>query len=97
MKLTDKEIQALPPDVRERIYTGEKGKLFAIELYYSFGEGELRRVVNRNLYGHEVRRERRILATDGFPILLEPGHWRIVLPRDIVSIEVHQQSGYFPD
>lgn len=79
--------------------------LYTIEVYYNSGHGETCRYVLRNLTAPKLRdvRETIVVAGLALPVATESGmpdelgHWRMVLPQQIISIDIYQQKEYFDE
>jgi hypothetical protein len=68
--------------------------LYSIEIVYRWGaEEKIER--RKNLTEEEMGKFRRNVLVGGMAFMVERGHWKVVCPIDILSIDIHEQSGYF--
>lgn len=89
--------QYLPDELLSRIDAGAKKKLWAIDLLYNTRTGETRPFRKRNLYSDELMKFRETMLRYGFTIEVEPGHWKLILPFDIVEVDLYRQDKYLPE
>jgi len=82
-----------PEDI-ERKALGKKGKLWSIEVLAKHGiwGNETKRFARCNLYSSELMQSRKTMFTHGILMPVDPGHWIIVLPWDIVQIDIYRQK-----
>lgn len=88
--------QSIPPELQELFELGKAGRLWSIEIIYSL-EGVTKQVRKRNLPVEELMKFRETMFRYGLTHPVEPGHWKIVCPVDIFSVDVYKQSSYFPE
>jgi hypothetical protein len=86
--------QTVDPELQKRIDLGKAGKLWRIEVLYKDGH-ETRRAELRDRTGREVREFRASVYLEGIALPVDPGHWRVVSPYDIIQIDVWKQARYF--
>ena len=90
--------QYIPHELKQLIELGKQKKLWALEVIYSVrGEGatKLKRMTNLTL--NELMNFRENMFKYGFKIELEPGHWKIICPMDILEVDLYQQDAFFFD
>lgn len=92
----------IPPELQLRIDAGSKNMLWTVEIIYTVTEGgassgTTRRYQKRNLYSNEMLDFREKMFRYGFTIPLGPGHWKVIIPIDVISVELFKQSRYFPE
>lgn len=88
--------QHIPPELEELFALGKAGKLWAMEIIYTL-EGETKQVRKRNMTVEELMKFRETMFRYGMTHPVEPGHWKIVCPMDINSVDVYKQATYLPD
>lgn len=86
----------VPPEIRELWQLGREGKLWAVEVVYSLA-GATEIVRKRNQTGKEVMQFRQDIFRVGFLHTVGPGHWKVIPPMDIVSVDLYKQDKYLPD
>jgi len=88
------ETERIPPHIIELMALGQH--LYSIETIYRWGAEEKvdRR---RNVTEEELSKLRRNIFLGGLVFMVEPGHWKVICPIDILSMDIHQQSGYFEE
>lgn len=86
----------LPPWVLEKMALGEKKKLWAIEIIYVI-ESDHHRFWKPNLTRDELYKWRESIFRYGITHPLEPRHWLIIPPVDIVKVTCIQQEKYLPE
>jgi len=86
------EKERIPARFAELMALGQK--LYCIETIYRCGPEEKvdRR---RNVTEEELAKFRRNVFLGGLSFMVAPGHWKIVCPIDILTMDIHEQSGYF--
>lgn len=87
-----------PESYREIWDLGEAGKLWALEIVYRLDGNPLtQRKLLRNLTEPKLVETRIRMFSQGLGIAVDgdPGHWKIILPMDIISVDLYQQFGYF--
>lgn len=88
----------LPDTFRELWDLGEAGKLWSLEIVYKMaGSLGTNRKLLRNLTEPKLVETRIRMFSQGLGIAVDgdPGHWKIILPMDIISVDLYQQFGYF--
>lgn len=88
--------QYTPPEVLERQELGRQGKLWTIEVIYN-KDGTSRILRKRNMTDVELMKFRQSMFSFGFTMPVEQGHWSIICPLDIVSVDLFKQASYFPE
>jgi len=74
---------------------------FTIEVYYS-NDAERCRYLLRNMTAAKLKEFREVIVTAGLmlPVARDPGepdeldHWRIIMPQNILSIDVWRQRSF---
>lgn len=85
----------IPPEVLQLMELGRQKKLWALEIVYTTpGENEVKRIWQRNLTGEKLMDFREKMFRYGFTVPVEPGHWKIVCPMDIQSVDLYRQDNY---
>lgn len=88
----DSQEKQIPPHIIELMALGQH--LYSVEVVYRWGsENRIER--RRNLTEEQMGKFRRNLLIGGLAFLVEPGHWKVICPIDILEFDIHQQSGYF--
>lgn len=87
-------MDANPEQAERRKQAGAKKQLWTVEIIYNL-DSESCRVLKRNLYDNEVQVLRENMFRYGFPVPVEPGHWRIIPPMDIARVDLVRQTGFF--
>jgi hypothetical protein len=86
----------MPQEMREWWDLGESGQLWALEFTFTLhGLPEVHRRLLRNLTAPRLKAYRTKMFIEGLTLKKEPGHWIVVCPMDIISVDVYQQFGYF--
>jgi hypothetical protein len=87
-----------PPELQRLIDLGKQKKLWTIDVLYRLtSANEAKRKMYRNLEVYELMRFREDMFKYGFKVGVEPGHWKIICPMDILEVDLYQQSAYFFD
>jgi hypothetical protein len=87
-----------PAELQRLIDLGKQKKLWTIEVCYNVvGTSEAKMKRYRNLEVQELMTFRESMFKYGFKVGVEPGHWKIVCPIDIIEVDLYQQSAYFFD
>jgi hypothetical protein len=74
---------------------GRQKKLWALEIMYNVpGENKTKIIWKRNMTGEELQKTREGMFRYGFEIPVEPGHWKIICPMDIVTVDCYRQDNY---
>lgn len=91
--------ETLPPDkqkeLTERMGLGNAGKLWRIEIIYKKNAGETGRHCLDNQTGAELMNFRAQIFTTGLLLPIDPGHWKVISPWDLLEIDVWRQKKYF--
>lgn len=84
------------PESIKREQDGKAGKLWAIIVLAKHGlwGQETRRFARCNLYSTEIMDLRKSFFTHGILMPVDPGHWIVILPWDIVQIDIERQKFY---
>lgn len=86
--------QNITPELQQRIDLGKAGKLWRIEVLFKLGN-ETRRYETRDRTGKEVREFREVVYTAGLAIPIDPGHFKVISPFDILEVDVWRQDRYY--
>lgn len=90
--------ESIPYELQQLIELGKQKKLWALEIRYNVpGEGVAKLMRKRNLTVKELMIFRESMFKYGFKVQIEPGHWKIICPMDIVEVDLYQQDHYFFD
>lgn len=81
-------------DKMKRISLGKAGKLWRIEVLYKVAH-ETKRVCITDRTGREVREFRELVYTAGLAVPIDPGHFKVISPFDILEVDVWKQDKYF--
>lgn len=84
------------PQDSKRRDDGKKGKLWKIEVLAAQGI-ETRRYARCNLYSSEIMEMRKQFFTVGILMPVDPGHWIVIIPSDILQIDIWRQKTFFSD
>lgn len=84
----------LTPEDIKRMELGKAGKLWRIEVLYKHGNNTCR-VEIRDRTGKEVREFRELVYTAGLAVPIDPGHFKVVSPYDILEVDVWKQDRFF--
>lgn len=88
----------IPKELKQLIEMGKQKKLWALEIRYNVaGQGETKLMRKRNLTVQELMTFRESMFKYGFKVMVEPGHWKIICPMDIVEVDLYNQDHYFFD
>lgn len=79
------------------ITLGKEGKLWRLEFTYRTDVNSVSRHILTNQTGEEIMKIRETMFSHGFLMPIEPGHWRIIQPRNILTVDLWRQSGYFDE
>lgn len=86
-----------PPEVLQLIELGKQKKLWAIEIWYN-KPGEGKQVMwKRNLKSNEAMTWRAKMFRYGIQYPKGPGHWGVICPMDILSVDLYRQDNYVPE
>ena len=90
--------QSIPPELQRLIELGTRKKLWALEIHYSVpGSSEAKLMRKRNMEVGELMSFRELMFKYGFKVMVEPGHWKIICPIDIIEVDLYNQDHYFFD
>lgn len=84
------------PDIHQRRLLGQSGHLWTLEIVFQ-DQGVVDIIRNRNLTDREMLLKRENMFRYGFPVIKEPGHWKIIHPMDFVTVDLYRQSDYFEE
>lgn len=73
---------------------GKQGKLFTVEVVY-YLENEVKKMTRKNMEDGRVKEFRVKIFQEGLTIIRGEGHWSVVPPGDIVSLDIYRQAAYF--
>jgi hypothetical protein len=59
------------------------------------GQNETKLMQKRNMEVRELMSFRENMFRYGFKVMVEPGHWKIICPMDVVEVDLYQQDAYF--
>jgi len=79
---------------QQRRALGKQGKLWRIEMTGKVG-AEVRNHELLNLTGAEVQQFRRDVYSIGIMLPIDPGHWVMIHPADILTIHIWKQNDFF--
>jgi hypothetical protein len=79
------------------ITLGKQGKLWRLEFCYRIDLNSVAQHKMTNLTGQELMSARETMFSHGFLMPIEPGHWRIIQPKDIISVDVWRQANFFDE
>ncbi len=86
----------VPDEMKELFEMGAAGKLWTLEFEYTMdSERKLFRWRNLDEKNLMVKRAKMFSTGLTVPVGGEPGHWRIIVPMDIIRVDLYRQSGYF--
>jgi hypothetical protein len=88
--------QYIPPQILRLMQLGEEKKLWAVMVGYQLGN-ERKQVIKRNLETEELMKFRETLFRYGLQIPVEPEHWKVIPPYDILEVDIWRQDKYLPD
>ena len=80
--------------LEQRKKLGATGKLRRVSLYYREGSAT-KQVYQDNLTGPEIMAFSEKIYKEGMMLPIDPGHWRIVAPFDIVDIHIFKQDKFY--
>lgn len=85
-----------PDDQKRRDY-GKQGKLWSIVVIVKHGmfQEETRRFTRCNLFSGEIMDLRKTFFTHGILMPVDPGHWIVILPWNILQIDIQRQKNFF--
>lgn len=87
--------QYIPPEVLRLMELGRQKKLWALEIRYNVPDkNETKIIWKRNMTGEQLQTVRENMFRLGFEIPVEPGHWKIICPMDIVTVDCYRQDNY---
>ena len=81
------------------IELGKQKKLWAVEVQYTApGAQQERKIeIKRNLTAEELVKFREAIFRYGMQIPVKPQHWKIIVPMDILEVDIYQQDHYIPE
>lgn len=82
------------PELIARRQAGNDGNLWRVKVLCKSGNATIWRG-KENMYSHEVMDMREGIFKSGFMIWMDPGHWLVIPPFDILEVHVYKQSKYF--
>ena len=80
--------------LEQRMQLGAEKKLRRCEIYYREGNKTLH-IYQDNLTGPEIMRFSKEIYTAGMMLPIDPGHWRIVSPADIIDVHIYKQDKFY--
>ncbi len=85
-------------DEVQRRQLGKENKLRRAEIYY-YGpypnRSQVLHVYQDNLTGKEIEEFCERIYKSGLLLPIDPGHWRIVSPADIIDVHIYKQDKFF--
>lgn len=86
-----------PPDIKFREAEGAAGKLYSIEILFCQynSKSVYRKHTIRNLTAGELMKWRENVFSSGLLLPVDPNHWTVIRPGDILSIDVWRQKMLF--
>lgn len=87
----------IPPEVLRLMELGRQKKLWAVEIWYNIPGGGKKPFWKRNMVSDEMMEFRDKVFRYGLQLPVEPHHWQIICPMDILSMDLFQQENYVPD
>lgn len=84
------------PEGQQRREAGKDGKLWSIVVMAKHGlwGQETKRFARCNLYSNEIMDMRKSFFTHGILMPVDPGHWIVILPWDILQIDIIRQKHF---
>jgi hypothetical protein len=79
------------------ITLGKEKKLWTIQFSYRCELNSIGTHTMRNQTGDEIMKARETMFTHGFLLPVDMGHWRIIQPKDILTVDLWRQSDYFDE
>src|SRR5712664_1897562 len=97
--------QNQPTELEKRKLAGKAGRLCTIEVYFEELDvdidGRQRRIAKRwavkNQTWEEVKTFRNMVYTAGLMIAITPGHWKVIHPMEIKTVDIWSQNDYFKE
>lgn len=98
-QLQEEEKAAQKKDLARRITLGKQGNLWRLQFTYKGDANSVYMHTLTNQTGEEVMKMRETMFSHGFlmPVRDEPGHWRIIQPKNILTVDLWRQEGYFDE
>lgn len=86
-------------DLARRITLGKAGNLWRLQFAYRSEANSVGLHTLSNQTGEEIMKIRETMFSHGFlmPVKDEPGHWRIIQPKDILTVDLWRQAAYFDE
>lgn len=75
---------------------GKEKKLWTLEVFGKIG-AEQRRWFIPNLTGERLKKARDDMFRIGITFNVDPGHYRVMHPADIETIDIYRQESFFDD
>lgn len=82
-------------ELEERMKKGNAGELWRIEVIFKKNAGETGRHTLDNQTGAELMNFRAQIFTCGLLFPIDPGHWKVISPWDLLEIDVWRQKKYY--
>lgn len=87
-----------PPEVLRLMELGRQKKLWALEIMYTVQSNHTTAILRKhNLDDVELMKERDAMFRYGIQTPIAPGHWKIICPIDIISVDLYRQDNYVPE
>lgn len=95
--MTELKNEMESPQDEQRKKDGKAGKLWTIAVIARHGiwGQETRRFARCNLYWNELGQARSTMCVHGIMMPVDPGHWIVILPWDILQIDIDKQKTFF--
>ena len=77
---------------------GREGKLWSVEIMFNVpAKHETKTEYKRNMETSELMKFREALFKYGFSLPVKAGHWRLILPMDILQVDIFKQDAFVDD
>lgn len=86
-----------PPEVLRLIELGKQKKLWAIEIWYNKPDEGKQVMWKRNFTSNEAMTWRAKMFRYGIQYPKGPGHWGVICPMDILTVDLYRQNEYVPE
>jgi len=83
-------------ELQARVNLGKAGKLWRIEVMYKAGN-ETKRVCIQDRTGRELKDFRDNIFIAGLAVPIDPGHFKVISPFDILEVDLYKQQKYYGD
>lgn len=86
--------KTIDPELQKRIDLGKAGKLWRLVVLYKRGN-ETCRIEKRDRTGGEIKTLCEDIFVAGLTIPIDPGHYRIISPFDVLEVDAYKQDRFF--